>query len=110
MGPPRPARSAPVCGQYGDSAYATAAARAAYRDAGHPTVIKPKPLRPAVPGGFTLDNFTIDEQAGAVTCPAGHTGPMSPRRTVTFGGLCGLPTGAALHGRRRWSMRIHSHE
>ena len=35
-------------------------------------MIKPPPLRPAVPGGFTLDDFTIDDQAGTVTCPAGH--------------------------------------
>jgi hypothetical protein len=38
---------------YGDSAYGSGDARAAYRDAGHDTVIKPGPLRPAVPGGFT---------------------------------------------------------
>jgi Transposase DDE domain/Transposase domain (DUF772) len=97
---------------YGDSAYGTGAARAAYRDAGHQTVIKPKPLRPAVPGGFTLDDFTIDEPAGAVTCPAGHTRPMSPKRTVTFGGLCaGCPLRqrctTAADGR---SMSIHPHE
>ena len=43
----------------------TAAARPAPPTAaGHDTMIKPKPLRPAVPGGFTLDDFTIDEQAG----------------------------------------------
>ena len=76
------------------------------------TVIKPKPLRPAVPGGFTLDDFTIDEPAGAVTCPAGHTRPMSPKRTVTFGRLCvGCPLrqrcSAAADGR---SMSIHPHE
>ena len=75
------------------------------------TVIKPKPLRPAVPGGFTLDDFTI-EPAGAVTCPAGHTRPMSPKRTVTFGRLCvGCPLrqrcSAAADGR---SMSIHPHE
>src|ERR1700720_2538042 len=97
---------------YGDSAYGTGAARAAYRDAGHQTVIKPKPLRPAVPGGFTLDDFTIDEPAGAVTCPAGHTRPMSPKRTVTFGRLCtGCPLRQrctpAADGR---SMSIHPHE
>jgi transposase len=97
---------------YGDSAYGTGAARAAYRDAGHQTVIKPKPLRPAVPGGFTLDDFTIDEPAGAVTCPAGHTRPMSPKRTVTFGALCaGCPLRqrctSAADGR---SMSIHPHE
>jgi hypothetical protein len=58
---------------YGDSAYGTGKARAAYRAGGHDTVIKPKPLRPAVEGGFTLDDFNIDEQAGTVTCPGGHT-------------------------------------
>jgi IS5 family transposase len=97
---------------YGDSAYGTGAARAAYRDAGHQTVIKPKPLPPAVPGGFTLDDFTIDEPAGTVTCPAGHTRPMSPKRTVTFGALCAhcplrQRCTTAADGR---SMSIHPHE
>jgi hypothetical protein len=73
---------------YGDSAYGSGEARAAYRDAGHGTVIKPGPLRPAVPGGFTIDDFTIDEQAGTVTCPAGLTRPMTRTRTVTFGAAC----------------------
>jgi hypothetical protein len=51
-------------------------------------VIKPKPLAPAVENGFTLDNFTVDEAAGAVTCPAGITRPITARRTVTFGAAC----------------------
>jgi hypothetical protein len=38
---------------HGDSAYGSGQARADYRDGGHDTVIKPGPLRPAVPGGFT---------------------------------------------------------
>ena len=46
------------------------------------------PLRPAVPGGFTLDDFTIDEDDNAVTCPAGITRQMSATRTVTFGAVC----------------------
>jgi hypothetical protein len=97
---------------YGDSAYGTGAARAAYRDAGHETVIKPKPLLPAVPGGFALDDFTVDEPAGTVTCPAGHTRAMSPKRTVTFGALCAhCPLRSrcttAKDGR---SMSIHEHE
>jgi hypothetical protein len=46
------------------------------------------PLRPAVPGGFTLDDFTIDEAEGAVTCPNNVTRPISPARTVTFGAAC----------------------
>src|SRR6266567_144774 len=73
---------------YGDSAYGTGEARDAYRDAGHDVVIKPKPLPSAVPDGFTLDDFTIDENDGTVTCPNGNTRPMSPARTVTFGRLC----------------------
>ena len=73
---------------YGDSAYGTGDARAAYRDAGIGTVIKPGPLRPAVPGGFTIDDFTVDEANGTVTCPAGVTRTMSPRRTATFGAAC----------------------
>src|SRR6266704_6360091 len=74
--------------RYGDSAYGTGEARDAYRDAGHDVVIKPKPLPSAVPDGFTLDDFTIDENDGTVTCPNGNTRPMSPARTVTFGRLC----------------------
>ena len=97
---------------YGDSSYGSGQARAAYRDAGHDTVIKPGPLRPAVPGGCTIDDFTIDEQAGTVTCPAGITRPMSKTRTVTFGAACaGCPLRprctTAKDGR---SMAIHPHE
>jgi hypothetical protein len=57
----------------GDTAYGTGELRAHLRTAGHAAVIKPPPLQPAVPGGFTISDFTIDEQAGTVTCPAGHT-------------------------------------
>ena len=97
---------------YGDSAYGTGKARAAYRAGGHHTMIKPKPLRPAVDGGFTVDDFTINEQTGTVTCPGGHTRPMSPTRTVTFGKLCAdCPLRArcttATDGR---SMTIHPHD
>src|SRR5271165_7375844 len=58
---------------YGDSAYGTGDLRGAIDDAGHAAVIKPKPLQAPVEGGFTVDDFTVDEQAGTVTCPAGHT-------------------------------------
>ena len=67
---------------YGDSAYGTGDLRGAISDAGDQAVIKPKPLRPPVEGGFTVDDFTVDEQAGTVTCPAGtrpsSAGPGSP--------------------------------
>ena len=73
---------------YGDSAYGTGDLRDAIKKAGHQAVIKPKPLRPAVEGGFTVDDFTVDEQEGTVTCPAGHTAVLSRTRIATFGALC----------------------
>lgn len=97
---------------YGDSAYGTGDARAAYRTAGHDVVIKPKPLPSAVPGGFTLDDFIIDENDGTVTCPAGNTRPMSQSRTVTFGRLCdGCPLRQqCTTSKTGRSMSIHEHE
>jgi hypothetical protein len=50
-------------------------------------VIEPRPLKPAVEGGFTVD-FTVDETAHTVTCPAGVTRPVTARRKVTFGAAC----------------------
>ena len=97
---------------YGDSAYGTGEARAAYRDDGHDVVIKPKPLPSAVPGGFTLDDFTIDEPNRTVTCPNGNTRPISPARTVTFGRLCdGCPLRQqCTTSKTGRSMSIHPHE
>jgi IS5 family transposase len=109
--------SAPSAGQeglawYGDSAYGTGELRGAIERAGHDAVIKPKPVAPAVAGGFTVDDFTVDEDAGTVTCPAGQTRPISPSRTVTFGALCrDCPLRArcttAKTGR---SMDLHEHD
>jgi hypothetical protein len=73
---------------YGDSAYGTGELREAIGDAGHDAVIKPKPLRPAVEGGFTLDDFTIDHDARQATCPAGITRPVTAAGRVTFGAAC----------------------
>ncbi|MEW1839556.1 IS1182 family transposase [Nonomuraea angiospora] len=77
-----------------DAAYAAADLRAALTDAGHRLLIKPPALKPAVPGGFTLDDFVIDTGVGTVTCPAGHTVPLAAtgglyqQRRATFTGLC----------------------
>ena len=73
---------------YGDSAYGTGDLRGAISDAGHAAVIKPKPLQAPVAGGFTVDDFTVDEQAGTVTCPAGNTVTLSRTRIATFGVAC----------------------
>jgi hypothetical protein len=72
----------------GDSAYGTGDARAALAEAGHTAIIKPGPLRPAVAGGFTIDDFTVDEAAGTVTCPAGITRTLTPARHAVFGAAC----------------------
>jgi hypothetical protein len=71
-----------------DSAYGTGEALAALDRAGHTPVIKPWPLRPVVAGGFTLDDFTVDQASGTVTCPHGVTRPISGTRHVTFGAAC----------------------
>ena len=73
----------------GDSAYGTGEARDALVRAGHTPVIKPGPLRPTVPGGFTVDDFTVAETEATVTCPNGLTRPITPSRHVTFGAACG---------------------
>ena len=73
---------------YGDTAYGTGELREAIGNAGHQAVIKPKPVTPAVKDGFTRDDFTVDEQAGTVTCPAGVTRTIPPSRHVVFGAAC----------------------
>lgn len=97
---------------YGDSAYGTGELRAALAGTGQQAVIKPGPLRPAVPGGFTVDDFTADHAAGTVTCPAGTTRHVTPARPVTFGAACrGCPLRArcttAKAGR---SLDLHEHD
>jgi hypothetical protein len=82
------ASGGPACQWYGDSAYGTADLRAVISQAGHTAVIKPGPLKPAVTGGFTIDDFTVDECAGTVTCPAGVLRRIAARRSVTFGAAC----------------------
>src|SRR5262245_51682003 len=57
----------------GDAAYGTGELRERLQASGHAAVIKPPPSQPAVPAGFTIDDFAIDDQAGTVTCPAGNT-------------------------------------
>ena len=71
-----------------DSAYGTAEMLNAAEQAGHTPIIKPWPLRPTVPGGFTLDDFTVDHEAGAVTCPNHITRSVTRTRYVIFGGAC----------------------
>jgi Transposase domain (DUF772)/Transposase DDE domain len=97
---------------FGDSAYGTGELRAALQASGHRAVIKPGPLHRPVAGGFSLDDFTVDEAAGAVTCPAGVTRPITGCRSVTFGAAC---RGCPLRGRCTTSKRgrvliLHEHD
>jgi hypothetical protein len=96
----------------GDSAYGSGQARAALIEAGHLPVIKPIPLRPAVPGGFTTDDFDIDIAAGIVTCPAGLVRPITPSRHAVFGVACrDCPLrDRCTTSRRGRSLTIHQHE
>ncbi len=79
---------------FGDAAYSTGPCRHALTSAGHRALIKPAPLRPAVPGGFDLDDFAIDTTGDTVTCPAGHRVPLSApsgrhlQRKAFFAGRC----------------------
>jgi hypothetical protein len=72
----------------GDSAYGAGEIRAALRAAGHLQTIKPGPLAAAVPGGFTKHDFTIDQQAGTVVCPAGYTAPITASGQASFARHC----------------------
>jgi len=94
-----------------DSAYGTGNALAVLAEAGHEAVIKPWPLRPAVPGGFTLDDFAVDETTGTVTCPQQVTRPIPASRSVTFGIACRdcpLRAGCTTSRTGR-SLQLHPH-
>ena len=79
-----------------DSAYGSGEMLERVQQAGHIALIKPMPLNRDVRDGFTIDDFTVDHDAGAVTCPAGTTRPISSKGRVTFGAAC---TGCPLRQR-----------
>jgi IS5 family transposase len=72
----------------GDSAYGTGEVLDELDKAGHTPQVKPWPTRPAVEGGFELDDFVVDEPAGTATCPAGNTRTITASRKVVFGAAC----------------------
>jgi hypothetical protein len=72
----------------GDSAYGTGELRDHLEATAKTAVIKPPPLRPAVPGGFDLDDFEIDEAGSTLTCPAGVTVALSAAGRARFGAHC----------------------
>ncbi|HEU5456233.1 MAG TPA: IS1182 family transposase [Nocardioides sp.] len=95
-----------------DSAYGTGAMLDTLAKAGHAPVIKPWPTRPAVEGGFTIDDFGYDPAAGTLTCPNGITRTLTPKRRAVFGAAC---IGCPLRGRCTASnsgrtIQLHEHE
>ena len=95
-----------------DSAYGTGEMLHELDQAGHEPIIKPWPLRSAVPNGFTLDDFVRDTDAGTVTCPAGVTRRVSSKNTVSFESACaGCPLRqrctTAKRGRK---LVLHEHD
>jgi Transposase DDE domain/Transposase domain (DUF772) len=96
----------------GDSAYATGDMLHELNQKKWMPLLKPWPLKPAVPGGFTIDDFTHDPAARTLTCPAGVTRPLSPKNNVTFGVACrGCPLASrcttSASGR---SVLVHAHD
>jgi len=72
-----------------DSAYGTGDLLADLQQAGHDPVIKPWPCTPKIPGGFGVDDFTVDHDTMQVTCPAGNTASFTAKtRTAKFGIAC----------------------
>jgi hypothetical protein len=98
----------------GDSAYGTADMRAALGDPARPytAVIKPPPVRLNIAGGFSVDDFTVDEDNQQVTCPAGHTRAITAKRSVTFGAICGnCPLRAqCTTSKSGRTLRLHPHD
>jgi hypothetical protein len=96
----------------GDSHYGSGETRAALRAAGHTQTIKPLPLASAVPGGFTVHDFRIDQRAGTVRCPAGATAPITSSGQASFARRCqGCPLrGRCTTAKRGRVLHIHPHE
>jgi IS5 family transposase len=96
----------------GDSHYGSGETRAALRAAGHTQTIKPIPLQGAVPGGFTVQDFRIDRQAGMVRCPAGATAPITSSGQASFARHCQhCPLRARCTTAKRGRiLHVHPHE
>jgi hypothetical protein len=72
----------------GDSAYASGDMLSTLAGKRWLPLVKPWPIKPAVEGGFTIDDFTYDPAADTLTCPADVTRSPSPKGNVTYGAAC----------------------
>jgi Transposase DDE domain/Transposase domain (DUF772) len=99
----------------GDSAYGDAATRTGLESAGFTVTAKCPPARNAK-GRFPKDQFTVDLDAGTVTCPAGQTAVIVPAARgggrASFRPWCAAcPLRSACTASRRGrTIAIHPHE
>lgn len=96
----------------GDSAYATGGMLAVLDSKGWTPLLKPWPIKPAVAGGFTIDDFVHDPVEGTLTCPAGVAKTITKSRKAVFGIACrACPLRqrctTATKGR---TIQLHSHD
>jgi hypothetical protein len=68
-----------------DSAYGSWEFRDELAERGHTDRAKPSPVPRAIPGGSTVDDFTVDRHDRTATCPNGLARPISRTGWVTFG-------------------------
>ncbi len=96
----------------GDTGYGSGQTRAALRAAGHLQTIKPLPLSSAVPGGFTIHDFQIDQQAGTVGCPAGYKAQITASGQASFARWCQrCPLrGRCTTAKAGRTIHVHPHE
>ena len=96
----------------GDGAYGSGETLSALGEAKHKRAIKPWPTTPAVPGGFERDDFVVDEEAGTVTCPAGHTVSITAGRACRVrSSLSRMPAPGTLHQiQGRSDAPLHPHD
>jgi hypothetical protein len=71
-----------------DSAYGTGEFRTELAERGHLGRVEPAPVPRIIPGGFTVDDFTVDHANRTATCPNGLTRPISRTGVATFGVAC----------------------
>ena len=96
----------------GDTHYGSGETRAALRAAGHTQTIKPIPLASAVPGGFTIHDFRIDQQAGTAVCPAGYQTQITTSGRASFARWCRrCPLrGRCTTAKAGRTIKVHPHE
>jgi hypothetical protein len=72
----------------GDSAYASGEMLHTLDDKKWIPLLKPWPIKPAVEGGFTIDDFTYDAASNTLTCPGHVTRTVTTQGRATFKAAC----------------------